>query len=307
MTQKTKSKNRPSGLRASTRIRIGLLMVCSFLTACSSGRYLTARNNSCRVYDPQPVADQIVDWEGGCENGYATGYGVLSVYEQEKITFRCTGTMNSGQFEGDVIFSVLKDEQPHTEYLENWQDGQPFERIQNLTLKRYLVPAEDARGYLHRLKLFRRDYPDVWIDDFHDVLLAKTVFACNDYTIDETVQVSQGLALEKKDGTGDVMKKKKILRNELLIRITDDGNPDSGYYTLYNHRVASLKQLVSDRYKPGGPQLHIIRLDSGCEKQPVPEELPNSDPWSTSPRHEQKDGGNQKQPEALFFYPVKRY
>ncbi len=283
-----------------------IFLLLIVLVSCGPGRYIVTRNNHCEVYDPEPVAGQVIDWEGECENGNASGYGVLSVYEQDKIVFQCTGSMSNGCFEGEVLFVVLKDEKPYAEYLENWKNGRSTLRVQNVSLRKYLAPAKDARDYLHRLKLFQQKYPDVWVDDFHDVLLKKTYFACSDIIAEENpvskaeVRTPPGEAINPDDAS-----RKTIRKNELLLKISDDGNPDCGFYTIFNHRIDSLKKMVSDRYRPGGAQLHVVQSDSVCDEKSIPEKLPDS--WPVERREEKAEGMNQEQNGALYFYPIKRY
>lgn len=284
----------------------GIFLMIALFGSCGPGRFVTTRNHQCQVYDPEPMADQLLDWSGGCADGYASGYGILSVYEREQITYRCTGNMSSGRFEGDVSFLILKDTKPYTEYLESWKNGRSVQRIQNSTLKQFLAPAKDAREYLHRLKLFRQDHPDVWIDDFNDVLLGKTFFACTDVVAVAPKDIPENQVSPKDAETKD-RTNKKICRNELLIKIADDGNSDCGFYTLFNHRVASLKKLVSDRYKPGGSQFFIARSDWTCDEKTIPEELPLSGSCPTGPENENNGISNQGRTGEPFYYPAKRY
>lgn len=279
-----------------------LLFFMCIAASCSlsKGRYVKTRNNGCSVFDPDPVEGQILEWSGDCSNGYASGYGQLSVFENQRIHFMCSGEMREGRFSGSVTFAIYKEDQILCEYEDEWHAGFPTARIRNLTLEKHLEDAENARHYLHRLARYRKAHPDVWIDDFHEILLKKVTFACVDIVVNEP------LSLHSDDSGKKQFRKGKIFKNELLLQIHEDGRPEAGYYTVYNTRVVSLKQLASDRYRPGGAQFHILRSSKICSDKEPPAEIPRRYAPVAITTEEMRfvDEENLKAP---FWHPQRRY
>lgn len=276
-----------------TRLWTAALLSAFFLApvSCSQTKYLETRNSNCKFFDPHPVSGQSIEWDGACIDGYANGYGVLVVYEKNRKEMECRGSAIQGKFQGTVVLSMIKDEEAVTEYEDEWVSGFPVRRIRNITLATHLQSAGNARAYLHRLKLFQQKFPDAWLDDFHDVLAAKTLFVC-----EETPKPGQ---------VASQAKQQKIPHHELVIKISDDGHADHGYYTVYNHRVESLKKLYSDRFRPGGSQLHASTDLSFCTAENTPDQLP-PEPAKIIKNIRHADPSDPP-PAALHWYPVRRY
>src|ERR1700759_5733769 len=46
--------------------------------------WITATNQACKIWNPEPQADESVTWSGGCKDGLACGKGVLKWTENGK-------------------------------------------------------------------------------------------------------------------------------------------------------------------------------------------------------------------------------
>ncbi len=279
--------------QAKQRILFTVFVLCISLVllSCSMKHWIKATNVECRVYDPEPADGQTMTWEGPCVDGYASGYGTLSVYENGKLFVKCKGHFSRGRIHDFIQFSVYKNDKFISTYEEEWYKGRPVKRIRNLTLEKLLEKTGNAREYLYILKKFVNDNPDAWLDNFHKVLSGRTMFACRDMTVKNKNGLSVG----------------KIFKDELLLETHNDKETGLSYYTVYNHRVASLKSLISDRYYPGGKQFCTDQDFSGCEDNTVPEKLPDS----YAPVNEHSKSGLTFLKTANFgkeyWYPVKRY
>lgn len=274
-----------------------IIILCLLFSACGPGKYLVTRNTACEIFDPAPVPGQILDWQGACENGYANGYGTLSVFENNETAFQVTGSMRRGKFEGAVQFEIFNNGRADIVYEEVWHDGYPIQKNRNLSLETALAGADTARTYLHRLMQYHHRHPDAWLDDFNTVLTQKVFFACEDISAD--AMPAGKIEAGGQTGVEPAVppEVKKIKKHELFIKIASDGSPFSGFYTVFNHRPSSLKQLVSDRYYPGGIQFHGTDITM-CDRSIVPETLP---PSPTA------QAGSSAGATHEYWYPVKRY
>ena len=255
-----------------------LLMLCllsAHLHSCGPKNWIKAKDNGCGVYDPEPVKGQELSWDGACVDGYADGYGVLSVFEKGNLAFTCEGNSNRGRFQGIIIFSVYKDKDRWCQYEEQWKNGKPLKRTRNITLETVLSGVPEAREYLYLLKKFKKEHPDVWIDDFHEILLKKTGFACQDIeesSSDSHKKTSENFAITADKG---IVKKGKVFNGELLFKVYNHHLSSHVFYTVFHHRSASLKELVSDAYIPGGDQFFTMKGDAICQTDALPLALPN--------------------------------
>ena len=79
------------GTREKIKLFPIIVIISAFvvLLSCSSKNWIEINNGICKIYDPDPVPGQVITWDGKCKKKYAHGYGILSVYEDNKLTFRC--------------------------------------------------------------------------------------------------------------------------------------------------------------------------------------------------------------------------
>jgi hypothetical protein len=244
----------------STREKIKLFPIIVIISAfvvllsCSSKNWIEINNGICKIYDPDPVPGQVITWDGKCKKKYAQGYGILSVYEDNKLTFRCEGNANHGYLSGFVIFSIYKEEKIQLQYEDTWYKGRLIKRERNVTLDKFLAEADDVRQYLFLLKKYKKQNPNAWIDAFHKALLEKTVFACKDMEVNTHIIKNNSLSQPGAPNGKSMIETGKVYENELLLKIYSVKMAGYVYYTVYNHRVGSLKELSSDLYHPRGKQ-----------------------------------------------------
>ncbi len=231
------------------------------LSSCSGKHWIVVKEDGCTIYDPDPIEGQVLVWSGECKRGHAQGYGVLSVYEKNQRFLTCEGNARRGQLHGFIVFTVYKNDQVQFQYEDTWVKGRLVKRLRNVTMEKSLSSAETAREYLFLLKKYEKEYPDAWMDDFHQALLEKVVFACKALEVNRPV--------EKRVEAG------KIYKDELLFKVYNHDISGFTYYTVYNHRIASLKELVNDIYIPGGDQFYTNDASVLCGKDNFPTELPD--------------------------------
>jgi hypothetical protein len=84
--------------------------------------WITASNQPCKIWNPEPQPDESVTWSGGCKDGYATGKGVLHWTENGKPDIVFDGEYANGKRNGrGVIFT------PEGERVEGfWIDDKPL-------------------------------------------------------------------------------------------------------------------------------------------------------------------------------------
>lgn len=83
------------------------LALAAFLGSPQSGAAATAEANwlkdpitGCAVWTEHPASKAVISWSGGCQDGKASGPGVLSWFEDGKLTLRFEGTMVAGKAQG---------------------------------------------------------------------------------------------------------------------------------------------------------------------------------------------------------------
>ncbi len=268
-----------------------LSCITGILCSCLSNHWITPDNVDCRIFDPEPAENQTLTWDGPCKGRYADGYGTLTVYQDSLLFIKCEGFFSKGRMQDFVKVTLYKNNHMVSQYEEEWYRGYPLNRIRNLTLIDTLDSAQNAREYLFLLKKYTLDHPDAWLDNFHKVLDQRIVFACDDILV--------------KSKKGDPAA--KVFKDELLLRVHNSDNSDFTYYTVYNHRIASLKDLLSDRFQPGGKQFYTDQAFDICDDKTIPSALPYTyAPVNPSAQSgliflKEKDFGNK------HWYPVKRY
>lgn len=62
--------------------------------------WITATNQPCKIWNPQPQPNESVTWSGGCKDGYASGQGVLKWTENGKPDVEYEGGYQNGKRNG---------------------------------------------------------------------------------------------------------------------------------------------------------------------------------------------------------------
>ncbi len=65
--------------------------------------WITASNKPCKIWNPAPQPDESVTWSGGCDNGYASGQGVLKWTENGKPDMEFEGMYDHGKRNGPGV------------------------------------------------------------------------------------------------------------------------------------------------------------------------------------------------------------
>ena len=82
--------------------------------------WITASNQPCKIWNPQPAADESVTWSGDCKDGFASGKGILRWTENGKPDVVFEGEYANGKRNGHGVLTT-----PEGERIEgNWVDDQ---------------------------------------------------------------------------------------------------------------------------------------------------------------------------------------
>jgi len=88
--------------------------------------WITASNQPCKIWNPQPQPNESVTWSGGCKDGFATGQGVLRWTENGKPDVQYEGVYANGKRNGHGVLIT--------------PDGK---RIEGVWVNDELVPPDD--------------------------------------------------------------------------------------------------------------------------------------------------------------------
>ena len=65
--------------------------------------WITATNQPCKLWNPEPQPDESVTWSGDCKDGLATGKGVLKWTENGKPDVEFDGEYRNGKRNGHGV------------------------------------------------------------------------------------------------------------------------------------------------------------------------------------------------------------
>ena len=65
--------------------------------------WITATNQPCKIWNPNPVPNESVTWSGGCTDGYASGTGVLRWTLNGKLDVEYQGRYANGKRNGHGV------------------------------------------------------------------------------------------------------------------------------------------------------------------------------------------------------------
>lgn len=68
--------------------------------------WITTTNQPCKVWNPEPQADESVTWSGDCKDGFATGKGVLRWTENGKPDVVFDGEYRNGKRNGRGVLTT---------------------------------------------------------------------------------------------------------------------------------------------------------------------------------------------------------
>lgn len=68
--------------------------------------WITATNQNCKIWNPEPQPNESVTWSGGCTNGFASGKGVLRWTEDGKPDAVFEGEYANGKRNGPGVLTL---------------------------------------------------------------------------------------------------------------------------------------------------------------------------------------------------------
>jgi hypothetical protein len=84
--------------------------------------WITAKNKSCKIWNPQPQPNESVTWSGACKNGFASGKGVLKWTENGKPDAEFDGEYANGKRNGSGV--LIAPDGTRAEGM--WSDDEPL-------------------------------------------------------------------------------------------------------------------------------------------------------------------------------------
>jgi hypothetical protein len=69
----------------------------------ASPGWITATNQPCKIWNPEPQPNESVTWSGGCEDGFASGKGVLRWTEDGQPDVEFDGEYAKGKRNGTGV------------------------------------------------------------------------------------------------------------------------------------------------------------------------------------------------------------
>ena len=69
----------------------------------AAASWITATNQACKIWNPEPQPNESVTWSGGCTDGLASGNGVLKWTENGKPDVEFDGRYEHGKRNGHGI------------------------------------------------------------------------------------------------------------------------------------------------------------------------------------------------------------
>jgi hypothetical protein len=86
------------------RVIFALVLWLSFSAAClqpsRAGDFVADPKSGCKVWNPHPQPDEVVNWSGACVNGLAQGSGNLRWLKNNKPYEKDEGAWNEGRQSG---------------------------------------------------------------------------------------------------------------------------------------------------------------------------------------------------------------
>ena len=104
------------------RLFLLISLACTLPASAQAAHWLADHNSGCQIRNPLPLPDESVSWSGGCNNGKASGLGILRWYAEGKLFLTLTGVMEAGQCRRNCTVSTqsgssyvgdLRDNRPH--------------------------------------------------------------------------------------------------------------------------------------------------------------------------------------------------
>lgn len=108
-------------------IAAAAIPLISFQAAAQTGSaappgWITARNQPCKIWNPEPQPNESVTWSGPCKDGFASGKGVLRWTENGKPDVEFDGEYVNGKRNGPGVMITPDGERTTGE----WVDDKPL-------------------------------------------------------------------------------------------------------------------------------------------------------------------------------------
>jgi hypothetical protein len=125
----------PFARLAAFQALITVFWLCGF-TAALAGEFIADSAESCSVWNPNPVDDESITWDGSCSEGKATGQGTVQWFEHGEAVQTVKGTFAAGRLIGHGTLSwssghwyegEFQDSEFHGVGVFVWPDGSRYE------------------------------------------------------------------------------------------------------------------------------------------------------------------------------------
>ena len=104
--------------------------------AIAAGDWVADPKTGCKVWNAYPEPDETISWDGGCENGLATGFGTLQWFLKGKLNGRYKGERKDGRangqginvwVNGDRFEGEWRNDNPHGKGTYTWANGSGYQ------------------------------------------------------------------------------------------------------------------------------------------------------------------------------------
>lgn len=100
-----------------------VLLAVSALAQPLPGQWMVDPRNGCRIWDPMPVPDEVMQWDGACVDGIGQGPGTAILILGGKEVARVTGTLTAGKLSGRAVIIDSVGNRSEGEMLDGAFDG----------------------------------------------------------------------------------------------------------------------------------------------------------------------------------------
>jgi len=94
------SAKKSSGIAAATAILLFAFQATAQTDNSASPAWITATNQPCKIWNPEPQPNESVTWSGSCTDGFASGKGALKWTENGKPDVEFDGEYANGKRNG---------------------------------------------------------------------------------------------------------------------------------------------------------------------------------------------------------------
>lgn len=149
-------------------ILITLPALLTISLAHANPNWIADPDTLCKVYNPNPLPNESITWQGDCKEGYAHGTGTLHFLKDGKINETFVGTYQNGRANGQGIAKFSNGDR----YEGGWQDDKMHGTGVYTTARGSVYTGEWVNGSMHGKGVYRHAngsrYEGEWANDYYE-------------------------------------------------------------------------------------------------------------------------------------------